>query len=144
MEKSPMINLVYASSAHELLKEGELLEILEKAREKNTRLGITGMLLYRGGNFLQVLEGEAETVRELYKVIRQDQRHKGVMLISERPVTERHFSEWKMAFVNLQSVKPEDVPGYSDFLNIKFEGDTFANNPTFAHRLLRIFRDYMR
>ena len=102
------------------------------------------MLLYRGGNFLQVLEGEAETVRGLYKVIRQDPRHKGVMLISERPVTERHFSEWKMAFVNLQSVKPEEVPGYSEFLSVKFEGDTFANNPTFAHRLLRIFRDYMR
>lgn len=139
-----MINLIYASSATEMLTEPALLEILEKAREKNARLGITGMLLYRGGNFLQVLEGEAETVRELYKVIRQDQRHKGVMLIAERPVSERNFAEWKMAFVNLQSVKPEDVPGYSEYLNVKFTGETFSNNPTFAHRLLRIFRDYMR
>lgn len=139
-----MINLIYASSATEMLTEPALLEILEKAREKNARLGITGMLLYRGGNFLQVLEGEAETVRELYKVIRQDQRHKGVMLIAERPVSERNFAEWKMAFVNLQSVKPEDVPGYSEYLNVNFTGETFSNNPTFAHRLLRIFRDYMR
>lgn len=139
-----MINLIYASSATEMLTEPALLEILEKAREKNARLGITGMLLYRGGNFLQVLEGEDETVRELYKVIRQDQRHKGVMLIAERPVSERNFAEWKMAFVNLQSVKPEDVPGYSEYLNVNFTGETFSNNPTFAHRLLRIFRDYMR
>lgn len=139
-----MINLIYASSATEMLTEPALLEILEKAREKNARLGITGMLLYRGGNFLQVLEGEDESVRELYKVIRQDQRHKGVMLIAERPVPERNFAEWKMAFVNLQSVKPEDVPGYSEYLNVNFTGETFSNNPTFAHRLLRIFRDYMR
>ncbi|MBL1137825.1 MAG: BLUF domain-containing protein [Chloroflexi bacterium] len=139
-----MINLIYASSATEMLTEPALLEILEKAREKNARLGITGMLLYRGGNFLQVLEGEDESVRELYKVIRQDQRHKGVMLIAERPVSERNFAEWKMAFVNLQSVKPEDVPGYSEYLNVNFTGETFSNNPTFAHRLLRIFRDYMR
>lgn len=139
-----MINLIYASSATEMLTEPALLEILEKAREKNARLGITGMLLYRGGNFLQVLEGEDESVRELYKVIRQDQRHKRVMLIAERPVSERNFAEWKMAFVNLQSVKPEDVPGYSEYLNVNFTGETFSNNPTFAHRLLRIFRDYMR
>lgn len=139
-----VINLIYASSASEMLNEDELLALLEKAREKNTRLGITGMLLYRGGNFLQVLEGEANIVRDLYNVIKKDPRHKGVISIAERQVEERNFTEWSMAFVNLQKIDPQSVPGYSEFLSEDFSGEHFRANPTLAHRFLRVFKEGMR
>ena len=55
-----MFYLIYVSSAIKLMHDDELLLLLEKARENNSRLGITGMLLYKEGNFMQMLEGGKE------------------------------------------------------------------------------------
>ena len=55
-----MICLIYASSATKAMSQDELKALLAKARTNNQRDNITGMLLYNDGNFLQVLEGEAE------------------------------------------------------------------------------------
>ena len=60
-----MFHLVYASSALQPFTKPELQALLEQARQKNAKLGVTGMLLYKDGNFMQVLEGEKETVRKL-------------------------------------------------------------------------------
>lgn len=54
-DKQVMINLIYTSSAVELFREDELVELLKTSRDNNRRRGITGMLLYNDGNFLQVL-----------------------------------------------------------------------------------------
>lgn len=139
-----MIHLVYVSSASNLLKDEELLALLEKAREKNQRLGVTGMLLYKGGNFLQVLEGEEEVVMPLYEEISQDPRHHQVILVGKRQVTERMFPEWQMAFVNLQNINLEEVPGYSPYLNEPFTPENFVQHPTLAHKFLKIFKESMR
>lgn len=48
------------------MTEADLEALLVQAREKNLRLSITGALLYENGHFLQVLEGEHPTVRELF------------------------------------------------------------------------------
>ena len=77
---SDLINLIYASSATRLMNEEDLLAILKKSHENNGQLNITGMLLYRGGNFLQVLEGEEKVVDERFKVIMGDPRHHQVTL----------------------------------------------------------------
>lgn len=139
-----MIHLIYASSAIAPLTEQELIDLLKQAREKNAQLGITGMLLYKGGNFLQVLEGDEEAVMSLYKTIQNDPRHRQVMTIAKRKVSERTFPDWQMAFVNLQTVKPEDIPGYSEYLNEPFTPENFEQNPSLAHRFLQVFKEIMR
>ena len=53
-----MYYIVYLSSASKLFTEDELKEIVDISVKNNTRLGITGMMLYNEGNFIQVLEGE--------------------------------------------------------------------------------------
>lgn len=139
-----MIHLIYASSAIAPLTEQELIDLLKQAREKNAQLGITGMLLYKGGNFLQVLEGDEEAVMSLYKTIQNDPRHRQVMTIAKRKVSERTFPDWQMAFVNLQTVKPEDIPGYSQYLTEPFTPENFEQNPSLAHRFLQVFKEIMR
>ena len=57
-----LITLIYGSAAVDPFTEPELIALLEKSRANNQSLGVTGMLVYRDGNFLQVLEGEAEQV----------------------------------------------------------------------------------
>jgi hypothetical protein len=54
-----MFSIVYVSSALKPFSKTDLLTLLEKSRENNTSLGISGMLLYKDGNFMQVLEGES-------------------------------------------------------------------------------------
>ena len=75
------------------------------------------MLLYKDGNFMQLLEGEEATVRELYTIIIDDQRHCNVTTISEETTPERLFPSWSMGFQNLRMVDPAKFPAYSDFLD---------------------------
>jgi len=138
-----MLSLVYVSSATVPFTPDELVALLKKSHEKNARLGITGMLLYKEGNFMQVLEGEEAAVRELYETIRHDPRHHDVITLLEEEVPAREFSEWSMGFVDLKTVDVRDVPGYSAFLSTPLTGDAFAENPSRCRSLLRMFRKYM-
>jgi len=48
-----MIQLVYTSSSIKPFSIDELLLLPDKARRNNSKLGITGMLLYKDGDFMQ-------------------------------------------------------------------------------------------
>jgi hypothetical protein len=139
-----MIFLIYASSATQEMTESELLNILNKARENNTKLGITGMLLYHENNFLQVLEGEAEEVENLYQKILLDPRHTQISAIIKRPIVKREFGDWKMGFVNLETVNPDELPGFSDYMQKPMTYETFEQDPSYAQVFLETFRDLAR
>ena len=62
-----MLSIVYVSSATRLFAAEDLVALLQAARDYNARIGITGMLLYKAGNFLQVIEGDAAAVNALYE-----------------------------------------------------------------------------
>ena len=112
----PLVSLIYASSAIHKMSRQEIIDILDKSREKNKQLGITGILLYKDGNFLQVLEGEEDVVTKLYETIEADSRHVGTHVMLKRPIDERTFGDWQMAFVDLNEVDTSQLEGYSDFL----------------------------
>lgn len=137
---SSLIQLIYASSATRLMTDEELVELLRISRQNNHPRGITGMLLYRDGNFLQVLEGEAEAVDALYNTIAQDPRHHNILLISRQAVAERSFPEWEMGFTDINGLTPDDMPGFTDFLKAPFTPDTLAKNPSRAMIFLETFR----
>lgn len=107
---SRLIELVYVSAATKLYADPELVALLRKARDKNSELGITGMLLYVGGNFIQAIEGPAEAVDKLFTAIKADRRHKRVTVIHKGPITSRQFGSWAMGFRKLDSI-PEELTG---------------------------------
>ncbi len=109
-----MFSLVYVSSATHLLSNQDPVRLLQQSREKNVRLGVSGMLLYKDGNFIQVLEGPEKNVRDLYLTISKDHRHKGLIVLLEEKIAERRFPDWSMGFRNLRDVNLEEVPGYTD------------------------------
>ena len=99
-----LIHLLYVS----LLRDGDesvLPAILESARRHNARQGITGMLLYRNGHFLQVLEGDAAPVHETFSRILLDERHRYVCKLDELRVEHRCFGQWTMGFQALQGLE---------------------------------------
>ncbi len=138
-----MIQLIYVSSATEFFSDEALVELLQTSRANNAKIGVTGMLLYKAGNFLQILEGEKEPVMTLYETIKKDPRHHSVSLLTYRPVEERMFPDWQMAFVNLQNVNLAEVPGYSAYLNEPFTPDYFQAKPSLAETFLQIFKEGM-
>ncbi len=139
-----LIQLIYVSSARGLLPENELLNILEVSRRKNAERDITGILLYKGGNFLQVLEGPEDAVTALYTTISRDTRHDGLLLIAQRPIAARDFPDWTMGFVDLETVDPDSIPGYSAILKEPFNGATFAARPSLAYHFIKVFKENMR
>jgi hypothetical protein len=140
---SDLINLIYASSATRLMNEEDLLAILKKSHENNGQLNITGMLLYRGGNFLQVLEGEEKVVDERFKVIMGDPRHHQVTLMLKRPVPKRQFEKWEMGFTNIDTIDTSTLPGYTPYLNEPFNSNRFKD-VGFAYTFLNMFKEEMR
>jgi len=134
-----MRHLVYVSSATREFSVAELSAMLATFRENNARLGITGMLLYKDGHFMQLLEGEAEPLAELFQHIVRDPRHRGVITLLEEEVAGRSFGEWSMAFPDLGSVEVQALPGYSRFLQTSLRDPAFLK-PSSAMQLLLSFR----
>ncbi len=109
------LQLVYASAATTPFTENELLNLLDVSRRNNVELGVTGVLLFMEGSFLQVLEGPPDKVESLYDKIFQDRRHGAVLLLLRREVEDRGFGDWSMGYVNAGKKKKE-LQGLFDLL----------------------------
>lgn len=133
--------LIYTSVAARPMDEVELHALLVEARLANAQLGITGMLLYKDGNFMQVLEGEHEVVNLLSRRISRDTRHLNVFTLHSGTIDARQFPDWSMGFRNLAVEPPQDVPGFSEFMSTELTAEAFLSEPGRAFRLLRTFRD---
>lgn len=92
-----VLTIVYVSAATRPMSEDELDALLTQAREKNARLGITGILLYHDGNFMQMLQGPQDAVRALYAAIEVDPRHHMVITLVDESGLPREFADWAMA-----------------------------------------------
>ena len=79
--------------------ERQIQELLDSARRKNSRRGLTGALLFNRGCFAQILEGARDAVECTFESIMQDERHTGVTVLSYGPIEERVFGHWSMAFI---------------------------------------------
>ena len=86
---------LYISTAPSLSRE-DVAAILESSAQNNPARSITGLLLYNGRNFLQLLEGEGPELDALMKRIGRDQRHTGVSLLNKSRLEERVCPEWAM------------------------------------------------
>jgi len=90
-----MLQIVYASRPSNY-SAPSLLNILVTSRQFNTLHAITGALIYRDDIFLQLIEGDSVTVRNIMKRIQADDRHSEVNVLSERNIPSRTFSNWTM------------------------------------------------
>ena len=136
--------LVYVSSATTLFTHDELLALLEQSRNRNGRAGVTGILLYRDGNFMQVLEGPRAAVDATHGRIQRDPRHRGLITLRNSGVPARSFPDWSMAFRNLELAGSGDIPGYSDFLNQDWALPEQRDQADAARKLIGIFRRGLR
>ena len=90
--------------------------IVNKSNDNNKHKDITGNLVYNGGVFLQLLEGDKEQIKALYDIIAQDERHTKVNLIYFEPAQYRLFKKWNMRLVDLEVEQSKDLRGIRDIL----------------------------
>lgn len=132
--------LAYLSTATRLLSDDELDGLLAQARAKNAELGVTGMLLYKDKSFLQVIEGDRDTLEGLYRTIRQDMRHQNVRQLFFRPLAARNFADWQMGFARLDGGDPPE--GWSALMKDGAKADSLSlpERSSLAYTLLLTFR----
>ncbi len=138
------IQLLYGSSATVPFGKPELLELLNKSRNNNAKVNVTGLLLYKDGQFMQVLEGDEPAVTSLYQRISRDPRHTGSMVFLQHPIEQRDFPDWSMAFKDMRDPDLLKVPGYSEFLNVSLADKSLGKDAPKAKRMLAVFRTAMR
>ena len=108
-----LVRLLYASRAVDT-SASAIVAILATSREHNPSCGITGILCYGGGIFLQAIEGGRSAVNELYGHIQRDVRHKDVELLHFEEISERRFGGWTMGQVNLSKLNHSILLKYSE------------------------------
>ena len=108
-----LIHIVYVSFAQKELSEKELTGLLKEIRSKNAEQGITGLLLYNDGAFIQVIEGSKEIINRVFKSISNDQRHTNVVKLLEEPIVQRAFPDWTMGFRQISDEQSASIPGFS-------------------------------
>ncbi|MEM6507120.1 MAG: BLUF domain-containing protein [Planctomycetota bacterium] len=99
----PEIHLAYTSRSKHATSAKDLDALARQSSNNNDALGITGILLYGEGRFLQLLEGEEEAVKDLYynKIV-NDPRHEDCHVLITAPCGFHLFREWSMGRLYLQ------------------------------------------
>jgi hypothetical protein len=122
------------------MTDEELLGLLGAARTVNAKMGLTGMLLYKNGCFLQVIEGRLRELEQVYAKIEQDPRHTCVTLL-RTDYGPRQFPGWTMGFQNLTDWRINDERlGVTDLMSVPFNNSYFGENPSKAQAMLLCFR----
>jgi len=132
--------IVYTSNSKDKLREKDLEQLLFQCQRNNSRNGITGLLLYIDGKFVQVLEGDKEKLEEVFKKIQLDHRHEKVNKLIEGESKKRNYSNWAMGY---KSLMPEEVMerlGYRD-PEAYFKHNKITEESHVTELFMRLFYD---
>ena len=129
-----MYELIYCSIANPNLEEKDIFNILQKARDSNSKKGITGCLLFHNNEFIQILQGDRKILQDLIKEIKKDVRHNSVMVLAENKIANRVFDKWSMAY---HKVENNDVINLDRliFVNNLLTLSELISKPTHASRV---------
>ena len=134
---SDLYALVYVSTATSRVDTAQVDHLLEVAQVRNARAGLTGVLLFDGGCFMQYVEGSAEALGRLYPRIKASPLHTGLVELMREPIARREFPEWSMAFRSVNAFGMSHPAPQSELLAPP--GDVAATATSVAHTILTRF-----
>jgi hypothetical protein len=109
-----LVRLMYVSRAAASVNADTRQAILRRSQANNPALGVTGVLCFSEGIFLQVLEGGRGAVNRVYHRIAADARHSAVELLHYEEIAERRFAGWAMGQVSMARLNPALLLKYSE------------------------------
>lgn len=134
-----LIHVIYISTAKKQYDTAELDSILKSAVRYNDAHAVTGMLLYVGGSFMQVLEGEELSVDAAFARISNDSRHDGILLIQRELISHRSFDRWSMGFRRIGPTDADAHHAFAAFFKQDFQPSSMGVKPGLALELLKDF-----
>jgi len=138
-----MYQLVYVSEETRPFSDDDLVELLKTSRRNNIQVDVTGILLYKNGRFVQVLEGPEEAVRSVFDIIKADERHTNISVAIEQSVDEREFGEWEMGFARVADAAQDGVEGVSNFMEGDATSEEVHAQKTKVLSFLKMFQQFM-
>ena len=134
-----LIQHIYVSTARVAADLATLEDILSVSVRNNAPVGITGMLLYAGGTYMQVLEGEEEAVNATHRRIERDPRHFGIIVLEHAEIATRSFSQWTMGFRGLGAEDATANPSFAPFFSEGFDAEVIGATPGIGLSMLQHF-----
>lgn len=119
-------------------RQRDLDSILAASQRNNSAAGITGVMFFQGARFLQFIEGEESSLRDLMTRIESDPRHEGIKYLFDEPLAHRGFPQWSMDFFDLGRT---EVLSAEAMETIR---DAYKNNfQTQTQSIVEIFRGFI-
>jgi hypothetical protein len=107
--------ILYRSYKSDYFNESEVENILTVSRKNNALLDITGILVYRDGVFIQLLEGDKKSISELYtSKITKDRRHKDCRILLDLDDQTRIFPHWSMGVLGKSLLSSKFPDAFKD------------------------------
>ena len=108
-----LVRLLFASRAEDT-SAAAVAAICAKARAHNAETGVTGVLVYGSGIFMQAIEGSRQAVSDLYALILRNTRHRDITLLHYEEISERRFGGWTMGLVDISRINPATLLKYGE------------------------------
>ncbi|MBK0004267.1 diguanylate phosphodiesterase [Erwinia sp. S38] len=132
-----LTTLIYRSRVSPETGQENVHKLVQHALDKNRASSITGILLFDGTEFFQVLEGEDAVVNALFNRIATDQRHSSVVLLMQDYSAYRRFQDTGMRLFDVSSHTEESI--IKDILNFShFKGNYLQDD-----RIMRLTRKFL-
>lgn len=96
-----MLSIIYVSKVRVPLDRHQLKLLSEEAANNNALHQITGMLVYNGEHFMQLIEGEKSVIEKLLEVIESDERHSDLVVIRRKEEQTRECPDWSMRYYTI-------------------------------------------
>lgn len=133
--------LIYTSLARQPGTTKDVKDILQSSERNNVATNVTGLLLFDGARYIQILEGTAENVQSLFGTIQADPRHGQIELLHSGEISGRAFHNWRMAYEELPVGLLEELAENMAVFAMEIEGETPDPRDSFGARLNGMFMD---
>lgn len=124
--QSQLQSLTYISRAAEGLSDEDVFAIYRTAQELNAIDGVTGLLVFDGEVFMQIVEGGQDALNALVTRLRGDKRHHELNIVDERVITTRSFADWSMKMVKVDRAHMRGVDDLDGELGPRVQPDIRA------------------
>lgn len=132
-----LTTIIYRSHLCENVPVKALEEMVAAANIKNGESDVTGILLFNGTHFFQLLEGPEESVFRIYNNICHDKRHYNLVELLCDYAPSRRFGKAGMELFDLRTYEREEV------LQHVLDKGTTKYQLTYNDRALQFFRTFV-
>ncbi|MBW8911819.1 MAG: BLUF domain-containing protein [Sphingomonas sp.] len=96
----------------------DIPNIVRQAAARDGIEGITGLLYSEDDAFLQVIEGPSDSMSDLIARLYEDDRHRDLTILVDRPIAQREFGDWTMIYRD----RRETSDAFDDRLRVLLAG----------------------